>query len=284
MQKENVLTINFNEVNAIDSREVAEMMEKKHGAVMRMINGSKDGKDIGIKPVLLKANFVLSEYFIESSYKDGSGKENKCYLVTKMGCEMLGNKLQGEKGILFTASYVRRFNEMIEQNKQLKSDNKELYKVATSDEDLEQRQYEADRVKYAINNIESLLLECDYTNIVAMVDKIVEVHSNLYVKDRYKAHQNTEKYGYKGDDLYVNHVKRLIVEKLDKIRPTKVLEDCNINSIIADKTRVLEQEICKSENISDGKIKAGMTKEIKSLDEINDRLIDKVIQLRNKAI
>ena len=29
-----------------------------------------------------------------------------------MGCELLGNKQQGEKGILFTAKYVERFNEM----------------------------------------------------------------------------------------------------------------------------------------------------------------------------
>ena len=29
-----------------------------------------------------------------------------------MGCEMLANKLTGEKGILFTAKYVKRFNDM----------------------------------------------------------------------------------------------------------------------------------------------------------------------------
>ena len=29
-----------------------------------------------------------------------------------MGCELLGNKQQGEKGILFTAKYVERFNIM----------------------------------------------------------------------------------------------------------------------------------------------------------------------------
>ena len=60
----------------------------------------------------------LSKYFIESSYKDASRKTNKCYLVTKMGCELLGNKQQGEKGILFTAKYVERFNQYEEQLKQ----------------------------------------------------------------------------------------------------------------------------------------------------------------------
>lgn len=58
-----------------------------------------------------KGNFHLSNYFIPSTYRSGT-REYKCYLVTKMGCELLGNKQQGEKGILFTAKYVERFNEM----------------------------------------------------------------------------------------------------------------------------------------------------------------------------
>lgn len=102
--------VNGKEVKVIDSREVAEMMERSHADVMKAIQGS--GKNLGIIPVLLKGNFPVSEYFIESSFKDASGKSNKCYLVTKKGCEMLGNKQQGEKGILFTAKYVERFNKM----------------------------------------------------------------------------------------------------------------------------------------------------------------------------
>ena len=106
------LTVTTNEgkeIFVIDSREVAEMMGRTHSDIMKMIQGS--GKNLGIIPVLLKGNFHVSEYFIESSFKDASGKSNKCYLVTKLGCEMLGNKQQGEKGILFTAKYVERFNE-----------------------------------------------------------------------------------------------------------------------------------------------------------------------------
>ena len=106
------LTITTNEgkeIYVIDSREVAEMMGRTHSDIMKMIQGS--GKNLGIIPVLLKGNFHVSEYFIESSFKDASGKSNKCYLVTKLGCEMLGNKQQGEKGILFTTKYVERFNE-----------------------------------------------------------------------------------------------------------------------------------------------------------------------------
>ena len=109
----NDLTITTNEgkeIFVIDSREVAEMMGKTHGALLKDLQGSKDGKSIGIIPTLEKSNFDLSNYFIESSYKAGT-KEYKCFLCTKLGCEMLGNKQQGEKGILFTAKYVERFNE-----------------------------------------------------------------------------------------------------------------------------------------------------------------------------
>lgn len=101
------------ESKTIDSREVAEMMEKTHGDLLKDIQGS--GKNLGIIPVLTKGNFPVVDYFIESSYIDGKGETRKCYLCTKLGCDMLGNKLRGEKGILFTASYVRRFNDMEKQ-------------------------------------------------------------------------------------------------------------------------------------------------------------------------
>lgn len=100
----------------IDSREVAEMMEVEHKEILRKLEGTKyaDGrvKQVGIIPVLTKGNFPLSEYFLLSSYKDASGKENRCYKVTKLGCDFLANKFTGEKGIIFTARYVKRFREM----------------------------------------------------------------------------------------------------------------------------------------------------------------------------
>lgn len=99
------------EIKTISSIEVAEMLGKEHSYVLEMIQG-REGK-LGIIPVLENANLAVSNYFIPSTYKAGT-REYKCYLVTKMGCELLGNKQQGEKGILFTAKYVERFNQMEE--------------------------------------------------------------------------------------------------------------------------------------------------------------------------
>ena len=80
------------------------MMETRHDALLRKIdNNSK---------ILTDHNFVVSDYWVKSFYKDSSGKENKEYLVSKKGCEFLAHKPTGEKGVLFTVKYMERFEEM----------------------------------------------------------------------------------------------------------------------------------------------------------------------------
>lgn len=102
--------------NTITTLEIAEMMGVEHKEILKKLEGTKrpDGtvKQIGIIPTLTRGNFPLSDYFVLSSYKDSSGKENKCYNVTKLGCDFLANKFTGEKGIIFTALYVKKFDEM----------------------------------------------------------------------------------------------------------------------------------------------------------------------------
>lgn len=105
------------ELQTIPTYEIAEMIEKKHFEVLRMLEGYEKPKVIGIIPVLANSSSTVSDYFIKSSYKDKSGKTNKCYECTKMGCELLANKMTGEKGILFTAKYVAKFNAMEQQLK-----------------------------------------------------------------------------------------------------------------------------------------------------------------------
>lgn len=116
--KENNLQVLNNNNLTIDTVEISEMLEMKHYKILEKLEGTKDGKTKGIIKILTDHNFVVSEYFIESTYKDKSGKENKCYLCTKLGCDFLANKFTGEKGILFTAKYVKKFNEMEQQIKQ----------------------------------------------------------------------------------------------------------------------------------------------------------------------
>ena len=103
--------------STITSMEVAEMMETEHWKLLRKIDGGKDRK--GYVQILTDNQMGVSDYFIPSSYTDASGKENKCYEVTKLGCDFLANKSTGEKGVLFTARYVKRFYEMEHQVKQI---------------------------------------------------------------------------------------------------------------------------------------------------------------------
>lgn len=107
-------------VETIPSYEVAEMMDKQHKEVLKMIHGTSDRR--GIIEVLGEVQMDPANYFIESTYIDSQGKERLCYECTKLGCDMLANKMTGDKGIIFTAKYVKAFNDMqkaIEQVGQL---------------------------------------------------------------------------------------------------------------------------------------------------------------------
>ncbi|EQB34880.1 antirepressor [Virgibacillus sp. CM-4] len=90
-----------------DSREVAEMVGKRHTELLRTIKG--------YEAILAERNFASGDFFIEHNYKDSNNQTRPCYLLTKKGCEMVANKMTGEKGILFTATYVSKFNEMEQQ-------------------------------------------------------------------------------------------------------------------------------------------------------------------------
>lgn len=100
------------EQKTITSMEVAEMMEINHFEILRKLEGNS--KVVGIIPTMTDNKIVVSDYFVPGTYQDASGKENKCYLVTKLGCDFLANKFTGEKGILFSARYVKKFREMEE--------------------------------------------------------------------------------------------------------------------------------------------------------------------------
>jgi Rha family phage regulatory protein len=91
----------------IDSREVAEAIGKRHKNLLRDI-----AVYIGYMSKFTQLTFEPSDFFLESTYFDSTGRELPCFLLSKMGCEMVANKLTGEKGVLFTAAYVTKFNEM----------------------------------------------------------------------------------------------------------------------------------------------------------------------------
>ena len=91
----------------IDSREVAQLIGKRHDHLLRDIGKYRKTMEKHTAPKI-----GVSEFFLENTYIDTTGRELPCYLLSKKGCELVANKLTGEKGILFTIAYVTKFNDM----------------------------------------------------------------------------------------------------------------------------------------------------------------------------
>ena len=88
----------------ITTLEVAEMMEVAHSDLLKKIEGRKDRK--GYIQILNEGQMSVVDFFHKSFYVDAKGEERPCYEVTRLGCDFL------EKGVIFTARYVKRFQEM----------------------------------------------------------------------------------------------------------------------------------------------------------------------------
>lgn len=108
----------------VDSREVAEMVGKRHCDLMRNIREYSDMLENSGE-----RNFASSDFFIESTYINSQNKEQPCYLLTKKGCDMVANKMTGEKGVLFTAAYVTAFEQMREHIQQAETSEIEQRKA-----------------------------------------------------------------------------------------------------------------------------------------------------------
>ena len=91
------------------------MMEVPHSDLLKKLEGRKDRK--GYIQILGEGQMSVTDYFVKSSYLTAQNKEMPCYEVTKLGCDFLANKSTGEKGVLFTARYVKRFYELENEKK-----------------------------------------------------------------------------------------------------------------------------------------------------------------------
>ncbi len=95
------------DIKAISSREVAVMMDMTHDNLLKKISkhtiNFNSCTDVKIN---------VSNYWLESTYKDSTGRECKEYQVTKRGCGFLAHKTTGVKGDLFTVRYMERFEQM----------------------------------------------------------------------------------------------------------------------------------------------------------------------------
>ena len=240
------IKLNETKKQTITSIEIAEMMDVSHKTLLRKIDGSKDRS--GYAEILTKHQMVLSDYFISSTYKDKSGKENKCYLVTKLGCDFLANKFTGEKGILFTAKYVKRFDEMekkldntyklpttykeallqlveqVEENEKLLEDNnhkQEVINGLTDDIDIYKKKDVINRICRRRNgnyaNRYKELYKCFRENFHIDLEARCEGYNlkQIKKKDQLSVIKYAEQFGYI-DDLY-SCCKKLFEAEIDEV-------------------------------------------------------------------
>lgn len=84
----------------VSSREVANNFGKKHKHVLESIENIK------------AENSAVTKMFIESSYKAGTGKNYKEYLLTRDGFSLLVMGFTGAKALEWKLKYIEAFNKM----------------------------------------------------------------------------------------------------------------------------------------------------------------------------
>ena len=142
--------INNDGVFVVGSLDVAEMVGKEHSHLMRDIRN--------FISVLGESNFGLANFFVEGNYKDKQNKERPCFYLTKKGCDMVANKMTGEKGILFTVAYVEKFHEMEKQINQPKVLSPKEQLMASMRLSLETSE-EVAELKYEVHQIKNMVTE-----------------------------------------------------------------------------------------------------------------------------
>jgi Rha family phage regulatory protein len=104
--------VNVNGKFLVDSRDVAEMTGKQHTHLLRDIDSYIEAINKSTNPKLDSLDF-----FLPGTYVDGKGQTRRKIDCSRKGCDLIANKMTGEKGILFTAVYATKFEEMEKRQK-----------------------------------------------------------------------------------------------------------------------------------------------------------------------
>lgn len=95
-----------NEQIVTDSRSIAEHFGKRHADVLESIENIKT------------ENSVVTSMFYETSYKAGTGKSYKMYLMNRDGFSLLVMGFTGKKALDWKLKYIAAFNDMEKRLKQ----------------------------------------------------------------------------------------------------------------------------------------------------------------------
>ena len=194
---------NNEDVLTASSRQVSEKFEKEHRNVLQSID-------------ILKEQMVTAEFsalFFETTYKAGTGKNYKEYLMTRDGFSLLVMGFTGEKVLRWKLDYIKAFNEM-------ETELKRLY---------------AERQKWEIERQKGVLVRHILTDTIKM--KVADSpHKKFmypnYTKLIYKTifgknmKELQEKYGVKGKESIRDYV---TADELKQIESMEMLVSSLIN-------------------------------------------------------
>ena len=174
----NELTIiENNGILVIDSREVAVMVDKRHADLLRDIRKYEE--------ILTNAKMRSLDFFLKSSYKDAKGEERDSCLLTRKGCEFVANKMTGQKGIIFTATYIEKFHEMeskLVQNYKLPATYKEALLGLV--EKIEENEELTRQLEYKEELIVGFTDDIDIYKKQAILNRVVK-HKGANFRDRW---------------------------------------------------------------------------------------------------
>lgn len=106
MDKEIIITYdNDHQQPVVSSLQVAEDFEKMHKDVLKSIENIK------------AQNCAVTEMFYETTYKTGTGKNYKMYLMTRDGFSLLVMGFTGKDALEWKIKYIQAFNAMEQQIK-----------------------------------------------------------------------------------------------------------------------------------------------------------------------
>ena len=91
-------------MQTISSKEVAEMLGKRHDNFMR-----------DIRKYINTLGEEAPKYFVEGSYKDGLNEVRAGYEITLAGCELIAGRMIGEKSTAFKEKYLEVFGAPVEE-------------------------------------------------------------------------------------------------------------------------------------------------------------------------
>ena len=100
IHKDVVITRSNDGELVVTSRQIAEDFDKRHADVIEKIEE------------LIKTENSVMTMFIESSYKAGTGKSYKEYLITRDGFSLLVMGFTGSRALQWKLKYIEAFNKM----------------------------------------------------------------------------------------------------------------------------------------------------------------------------